>query len=111
MGERNQCTALALAARISASFPAKPLPSAFNLVNSGNPNSGDLDEEYIVQHYRGKSWTDITVDELSYAGMDSWAFSEEALAYFLPAFLTCFLEDQNAESFGLDHLTYWTDRL
>lgn len=50
-------------------------------------HDGHPDSKYIDRQFCGKKWCEITEGQLSFSGQDPWAFSWEALAYFLPAFV------------------------
>lgn len=97
---------LDLARRVREVFPDPGWPA--NRRVSEGPK-GDLDVDYVDEHFMGKRWQEITDDELGWTAQDSWAFSNESLAYFLPAYIVCYLEERypGDADFGEMYLEYW----
>jgi hypothetical protein len=105
ISDRNS-EALALAQRVREGFPDPGWPADRRV--SGGPKE-DLDVEYVDEHFMGKRWQEITGHALVWTAEDSWAFSDEGLAYFLPAFLVLYLEEgyPEAANIGDIHLELW----
>jgi hypothetical protein len=80
----------ALSARIRAAFPDPGWPKEKEASDAGD---GDLDREFIREHFEGSKWRDLTTHELGWMSQDGWAFTTEALVYFLPAWLLDDLEN------------------
>jgi hypothetical protein len=98
--------ALVLAREVREVFPDPGWPADRRV--SDGPR-GDLDVDYVDEHFMGKRWQEITDEELGWTAQDSWALSDCGLAYFLPAYIVCYLEERSpgASDFGDMYLEYW----
>lgn len=81
--------------RIREHFPDTPWPA--NKQAHIGPE-GDLDCDYVRDHFQGKRWSEISAEELGNMYLDCWAFTDEALRYFLPAWILKSLNE------GVPHL-------
>jgi hypothetical protein len=54
----------------------------------------------------GKSWTDISYDDLCMLGTSLDCFSREAIAYFFPAYVLAAMDDLNNEELDYTVLNY-----
>ena len=98
-----------IADRIRRYFPSVTLPSP---MLDGLAPGGDADADDVREYFSGKAWTEVLPIGLSNCAQDSGGFSDEMLAFFLPAFLVCLLERgyPTAENLGL-YVPSWIERL
>ena len=90
-----------LLTKLRAAFP-DPVWPRDKLAHTGY----ELEGRYIEEHYQGKRWTELTPEELGWTSQDAWAFTDEALAFFLPAFMN----DDLVNSWEhLDRMSHWLD--
>lgn len=96
-------TAEEIVASIHKEFPAQIWPKD---KLAANKECGCLDCQYIIEHFQGKAWDELSEQELGWMSQDSWAFSDEAVLFFLPAWLVCDVKLGSEAAWHFEKLAY-----
>ncbi|MDQ2985424.1 MAG: hypothetical protein M3R13_01725 [Armatimonadota bacterium] len=74
-----------LVSRIREAFPDPGWPA--DKLATLDADYSCFDTKYVRDHYQGSRWSELTAKELGWMSQDGWAFNDEAMLYFLPAWM------------------------
>jgi hypothetical protein len=99
-----------LVARFYAAFPDPGWPVKRPLTDFPSDVSNTWIDGGIIAHFRadfaGRKWREVSDEALVYMASDFAILNREALAYFLPAFLVCYV--RNEKGVASDLSVYFT---
>lgn len=96
-------------ASLEAAFAAVPYPGDDNITDCGYTKTfgGPCFEcREIAEYFRGKPWRGHAITDLRYHESALSLFTEEALQYYLPAFVEAVLDDPQAADVIYDGLIF-----
>jgi hypothetical protein len=96
-------TASILIAQVASVFPIESPPAKEEILYEG-AYSGDSELDEIRDFFGGRIWTSITPDDVFRFRHAVDFFSESALIYYTPAWMTCGLLDEEAVDTGNEDL-------
>ncbi len=73
---------------------------------------GDVEADFMRENFPGRHWTEVHPEALTTAAQESAYLTDEALAYFLPAFFLSYLEARSPHAGNLlVYIPSWIARL
>jgi hypothetical protein len=84
---------------ISTAFPSRPPPSEREISDAG-------DDEGLRTFFAGRSWQGIAPSELRYHEVGLSLLTDQAFAYYLPAYMLAELTDSHIMDTVPEHIAY-----